>query len=322
MQCSSIAEKKTPLRLRAYQSAQADRDKHVMMVWTPRAASSSAMEIWALHLGEYAQAITWTGIHQWRMHVLDKERNGGVALPDDFTDPNLFKFKIVMNPFHFAVTMFQNAMKFDMYARKRMRIDELVPAGIERRFAHRQKNMTFLQFLRLQRGAEDFVRKCGVAAHHLSMQTAVENGQVWKPNYICRIEELETCLAAVSAATNEEWKLPPRNSSVASWHNTARADAQGETATKGYMTFGSVKPEPEDFYKGESGNEAAELVRELYAPDFSYGYDSARPDDFSAFAMSDIEKQSFRTQLLPTPEEEAASAAANDIWPEVVEQTG
>lgn len=261
------------LPARRIQFGQTDYEGNVLMAWTPRAASTTALEIWAMYLGLYAHfANSKKEIHAWTRAL----SNG--AKKTDFTNATLWKFKVVMNPFHRAVTMYQHAMWTGWYVKpcKRMRSVQQLLVGK----AHNQSNMTFLQFLRVQRRAYWVIQKCNKASGHLQMQTAVHEGKVWKLDYVCRIETLETCLAVLSAATNKTWKLPPTNSSVSAKHNTVRADWKGDAASTGFTKFNRIYPEAEQFYMGKSGIEAAELVRELYAPDFNYGYDRSRPDDW------------------------------------------
>lgn len=177
-------------------------------------------------------------------------------------------------------------------------------------------NLTFVEFLRLRRHAEHNILMCATSRTHLSLQTGMHNNKIWTSDYVCRIEELETCLAALSKATGIEWKAPPHNSSVGAMHNTERQQMQGEVASIGFQQF-ATSANAENYYNGESGAVAAELVRELYATDFFNGYDRARPQQFDAFTEITLQEQMKMTTEPLQPDEIAAAEAYTDeeeVW--------
>mmetsp|Transcript_133723 Transcript_133723/g.198803 ORF Transcript_133723/g.198803 Transcript_133723/m.198803 type:complete len:327 (-) Transcript_133723:66-1046(-) len=308
--CHAGQLRRRPLKLRYAQNAQVDYEKRILMAWTPRAACSTAMELWALHLGLHEQAMASRWIHDWRVDVLDKMTNGMEAQLTDLLNPILFKMKVVMNPFHRAVTMYQHALLTSWYQRLCPGLRE----GIQQLNGPQDvQNVTFVEFLRLQRTAQDLILRCPTSAEHLAMQTAVLGGKVWTPDYVCRIEELENCVAYMSTVRPQEWKMPPRDSHVASQHNTVRVDVQGEAASMGFLQYNNQYPKAEAYYAGESGSAAVELVRELYAPDFDYGYDRSRPDNFAAFEAIELGKHTKMAVDMPTPEEQAAAEAGRGI---------
>jgi len=108
--CDAAYLRRHGLKVRHDQLAQTDHATKVLMAWTPRAACSSAMELWAKHLGKYGQATSYGFIHEWRIQKLNHEADGAQATNADLEDAGLFKFKVVMNPFHRAVTMYQHAL--------------------------------------------------------------------------------------------------------------------------------------------------------------------------------------------------------------------
>lgn len=253
------------LRVAGHFNAQVDQSHGVVMAWTPRAGSSFALEIWCEHLGVYRQAMNYTtdhDIHAYRQSVLARQPNGGkIDLAHMKGNPTYFTFKIVMNPYHRAVTA------FEIYVYGQAEKQKRANSG--------QHNMSFLQFLRkLQQNGLKGMTMWDV--YHVSTQaTGVCHDQ---DNFklICKLEgNLEQCLSNVNKERHTKFALPPPMSHVNDFHHFRHKNYMGVLAHQPWTNFDGVWPEWENFYRGQAGEAAAKLVNELYRCDFeSYGYDA------------------------------------------------
>merc|ERR1719401_2810756 len=69
------------------------------------------MEIWFRFLGCLEEAVAYHPfLHKYGNEVLKDNKNGGSATREDVLSTGNFKFKIVMNPYHRAVAMYEHAM--------------------------------------------------------------------------------------------------------------------------------------------------------------------------------------------------------------------
>ena len=85
-----------------------DRNSSVIMGWSARAASTLAVEMFIMSIGQQADASSYLWPHQYREDVLDND--GHLSQEDDMKNGSIFKWKLVMNPFHRAVASYDHQM--------------------------------------------------------------------------------------------------------------------------------------------------------------------------------------------------------------------
>jgi len=251
-----------PISPREKVTAQHDKSHgNVLMAWTPRAGCTFAMELWFRFRGIYEEAVAYNRfLHKYRIQVLKKSPNGGGASKDDLLGKGNFKFKIVMNPYHRAVTMFEHAM---------------TTKGLP------QNNFTFIEFLEyLHRdnangGFYDNENNPTYHAHYATQVALAQNDAIFYDK-ICKLEDdLIGCISHVNSKTGLNFSAPSLKSKAQSAHNIGHQHVKGDVPNIPFAQLKSMEEMPltKDFYAGASGQRAMEFVRGLYRFDFeAYGY--------------------------------------------------
>jgi len=279
--------KVSPIPPRPFFSAQHDKSHgNILMAWTPRAGCTFAIELWFRFLGCYDAAVAYHPfLHRYQGQVLGKSPNGGRASRNDLMDKTNFKFKVVMNPYHRAVTMFEHAMRTH---------------GIP------QNNFTFIEFLQyLQRDNDNggfYDHEHGKLYHsHYAPQVALAQNDAIFYDKICKLEDdLGGCISHVNSKTGLNFTVPSRKSEAQTLHNGGHQHVEGDVPNIPYANLISMKDMPltKDFYAGTYGQQAMELVRGLYLFDFeAYGYGA---DSFNLFVKPENLEwyDGFRTDFL------------------------
>jgi hypothetical protein len=222
------------------------------------------MELWFRFLGCYEAAVAYHPfLHEYRMKVLGNSPNGGRASRADLFGESNFKFKIVMNPYHRAVTMFEHAMETQ---------------GLP------QHNFTFIEFLEYvhrdnENGGFYDNENNAIYHYHYGTQVALMQNDSILFDKICKLEDdLSGCISHVNSKTGLNFTVPSLNSGAQAMHDHEHSHAKGDVANIPFDQLQSLSDMPmtSDFYAGASGQQAMEFVRGLYRFDFeAYGYSTS-----------------------------------------------
>jgi hypothetical protein len=99
-----------------------DKKNKIIMGWSAKAACTVALMMFLDHLGVLEEAIKYDlWIHNYRLRVF-YAKFGHVA--GEFNNPEYFKFKIVRNPYHRAISSFFHYNKY--YVTKPTSFDEYI----------------------------------------------------------------------------------------------------------------------------------------------------------------------------------------------------
>jgi len=250
---------------RPWLSAQHDMSrKNILLAWTPRAGCSFVMEIWFRFLGCYDAAFAYNeNPHNYRQDIIMKDPNGGAAAEADLRAEGNFKFKVVMDPYHRAVAMYEHAAETLL----------------------REHDFSFIEFLQYleTHNEQDEVRENPIRGFgfHYATQVALETNDSGMYDIICKIEDMDACISNVNSITGLNFALPPTDSPSRDWHNHEHQHVEGDVPNTRYSKIREDVQIPlsTDFYLGESGQYAANLVQRLYRYDFeAYGYVSNPTD--------------------------------------------
>lgn len=264
----SIENISGPINLapREKQDAQHDTShQNIVVAWTPRAGCTFVMEFWFRFLGIYEKAVAYHPfLHKFRVEVLQGDPIGGKATNKDLVSKGNFKFKVVMNPYHRAVTMYEHAMQSHK---------KCLPAS--------KGNFSFMEFLQtLQDDAEEHGGKLsrkGCYKAHYAPQVALQTNDASLYDLVCRLEDgMNHCFSEILSKTGLSFFLPESGGEDKSHHNHEHRHVEGDVPNMPYTVFGPKVPLSTDFYVGNSGMQAAILVKTLYRHDFeAYGYDTS-----------------------------------------------
>lgn len=298
-----------PARSAEHATAQVDRFRRVLMAWTPQAGSAYALEMWSLYLGYYEEALnfgnrdgatpnaTLPSIERFQKEMVSTRPAGGDAETRELVAQDLFKFKVTMNPFHRAVSMYTHAMQKNWSLMHRPGLWDNDPESVDtgapaknfveklRFFVQSQfgpatdpNNLTFLQFLRSLQALE--LEHAGLYPSKVHITYAPQSTQeeaAW--DVICQVERADACVRELNAKSAWSFAVPPAEAAFVERQGPQRVTFGHEVATTPFKTLEGMKsgslPMVEDFYAGDAGKRAAHWVRVGYAEDFrKYGYPS------------------------------------------------
>jgi len=244
-----------PIPPRPKQMAQHDMShRNIVLAWTPRAGCTFVMEMWLRFLGCYSAAVAYNPfLHGYSQDVLKGKPNGGHAKDKDLWGQGNFKFKVVMNPYHRAVTMFDHAMETTAFPLKNLSF------------------IGFLKYLEHDNAQNTFYdNPTPQYALHFAPQVAFESNDSGLYDRVCQIEDIGPCISDVNLITGLNFSVPDTN-----FHSHRHHHFEGDVANMAYtdMENRGAVPLTSDFFIGESGQRAASMVRMLYKSDFlAYGY--------------------------------------------------
>lgn len=226
--------------------------KHkVIMDWSPKGGSTILVKMFFKHMGLLEEAYkhhSW--IHEYRMHVYPK--SFPITL-EDLKNPEYFKFKVVRNPFHRAVSSYIHTMKY-----------EVMHPPLKKSIWRWSANISFKSFVSFLEDTD--LKTCDP---HYSLQKKEYEYDI--PNCfdeIIHLRKLPAALQKMNAEKGFNFNLEGLSSEH---HASKNLNSTDVVANKRWSSVKDNIPGYKNFYT----DKIQEKVFNLYREDFdSYGFSS------------------------------------------------
>jgi hypothetical protein len=158
-----------------------DRDRKVLMDWSPKSGCTIAVKMFFKQMGLLETALAhhvW--VHEYRMHIFSKAQPTTIK---DLYDADLFKFKVVRNPYSRVVSAYIHAMR-----------KEVMHPPIKKALHRWSANISFKRFV-------DYLGKIDLQQcdpHYALQQHFFERDQQFKFDRIVKLEQLEEEVARLN----------------------------------------------------------------------------------------------------------------------------
>ncbi len=218
-----------------------DRKNKIIMGWTPKAACTTAIKMFFDNMGILDRALKYhPWVHEFRELIFYSEF--GEPSPEDFDNPEFFKFKIVRNPYHRSIG------GFDIFLKEKHKAFDALSFSFE----------DFVKFLQ----TED-LNYCNP---HWKYQSDEHNDKY----KIVKVENLTEEIKKINKLTGSKFKTD-----LTSDHHHVKVPLHKFIGDrKFYKVFPPKIPAYEDFYNIK----LKATIREIYAQDFEdYDYQQAIP---------------------------------------------
>ena len=267
-----------------------DRQRSLFMGWSYRSGYQMAMSLFVDHLNDTqkaAQLAARLQIHQslrleaafqssdattgevestldrYRTEVLAKA--GHCATRADWMNSKIFKFKVVRSPFARAVSIYHYELSTNCGGKHRLQVQLARALGLggPEQFG----SVSFIQYLRAltNTGLDVFDAQ---ATPQLKQFEQSHSGY----DYICKIEEIDRCLADLNERANTTFG----NLTLEQTETTS--EPTFDVAGSAFANIRDAMPPVQHFYTGTNGLEAQQIVQALYKADFdAYNYSYSVP---------------------------------------------
>ncbi len=226
-----------------------DDQKKIILDWTPKAGCTILTKMFFRNMGLLEKALQFDSwIHEYRMHVFYK--NHPITI-EDFKNPDIYKIKVVRNPFHRVVSSYVHTMKY-----------EFMHPPITKALWRWNANISFKGFI-------NFLSKTDLHScdPHYALQKKAFEYDI--PNAFDEIIHLENLDAAINNL-NKRKQLNFDLNGISSGHHVSRNDQLNRNVAG--MRWSKIKDNLPD-YKNFYTPQLAQKVYELYIDDFkTYGY--------------------------------------------------
>lgn len=228
------------------------------MDWSPKAGSAVVVAMFLRHMGLLDEALRhhrW--VHRYRIDVFNHRFPFS---PEMLHDPAYFKFKVVRNPFHRAVSSYIHAMKFH-YA------DIPIRAPLRRRDA----GISFADFVRFL-ALRDFRR---INSHYAQQKKDYEEGVPVLFDTIVHIEDLESGIGAINRRRGCRFEFRHENTEIQKLLDSHHTQKHPEVENVSHMPWSRVCvriPDYAAFYTPDLRRQVAALYRDDFE---TYGYSDA-----------------------------------------------
>lgn len=223
-----------------------DDQNRLIMDWSAKAGCTIATKMFFRHMGLLMEAETYDAwIHNYREQIFYRTHR---VTPDKLRDPAYFRFKVVRDPFARATSSYIYAMYNDFFIDQR---------------TGKLADMSFRDFVGVLQRID--VRHCNI---HLAQQKRDYEYEIPGVfDVICRLEDLESDLVRVNAATGLNLSV----NGLGSDHHTQRTrESPGCIGDEPWSRVIDRIPDYWFFYT----DDLIEKVRTVYADDCStYGYE-------------------------------------------------
>jgi hypothetical protein len=166
-----------------------NKDKKIMVGWTPKCACTTVCKMFFNHLGLLDEALDFHPfIHQYRQRVYEPKNP---VLTNYFHDDSILKFKVVRNPYRRVVSSYVHYMR-DSYTEK----NHPIIAQLKQLGHKEPNNITFLDFLNYLTKVD---LKKGKTEFHQEYQYdlfEIDNSLKW--GYIIKIEHIKEGLRKIN----------------------------------------------------------------------------------------------------------------------------
>ncbi len=226
-----------------------DSKNKVVMDWSPKSGCTVVTKMFFKNMGLLEEALQYNSwVHEYRMHVFYKNHP---IIEEVFSDPELFRFKVVRNPYSRAVSSYIHVMKYPV-------MHEVVKERLWRWNA----NISFRKFVKFLEKTD--VLNCD--PHYRLQKKFFEYGKPGTFNKIVKLESLQQGIDEVNSTTGQRFDL----AGIGSGHHISRSPDIINNAFK--LRWDRIKdnvPHFMHFYN----DELKERVYEIYKEDFEcYGY--------------------------------------------------
>jgi hypothetical protein len=231
-----------------------DKSSNVIMDWSPKGGCTILTKMFFKNLGLLETALAYNSwIHEYRMHVFSKEHP---TLISHIRDKNIYKFKVVRNPFKRAVSSYIHTMKYES-------MHEVVRKTLWRWNA----NISFRTFVKYLSKID--INNCDP---HYSLQKKFFEYEI--PDCydkIIRLESIEKGIEEINKEKGTHFDL----SGISSKHHIDFSNNDGKNVAR--LKWSKIKDRIPD-YKYFYTDELVDMVYKVYQDDFqAYGYSI---DDF------------------------------------------
>tara|TARA_R110002060_G_C2126017_1_gene98976 strand:+ start:539 stop:1291 length:753 start_codon:yes stop_codon:yes gene_type:complete len=170
---------------------------------------------------------------------------------DEILSSDIYKIKIVRNPFHRAISSYCHTM----------RSEPCISPEVK-------KNMSFIDFLKYISRPDGSMKRKNI--HWQTQHRFIESEHVSFYDAVCRLENIEEDISKVNNEVIREWDIPKGANTYRHATSMSRTNA-GNVAS---LRWGDFTKEHFPLYRNFYNDESSELVRKIYIKDIeTYNYE-------------------------------------------------
>lgn len=208
-----------------------DKKNKIIMGWSAKAGCTISVKMFFEHMGILDEALAFSPwVHNYRMSIFYNK----FGIPqEEFQDKQYFKFKVVRNPYHRAVSSFVHYLQMS------------------------KLNLSFVDFIEIIK--KDNIPNGGGDIHWKK--------QTDKFNYdrIVKLENLESEIKSINSLLNTNFS--PHHTSP---HHHDKESTFNFVGKNKFTMFDKIIPEYDEFYNDEIRDSIRNLYRQDF---LTFGYD-------------------------------------------------